>query len=201
MPEKWSLEGTYFEACNCEAACPCVFLSPPTEGACQVLNAWHIEEGGFGDVKLDGLNIMLYVNAPGLMTDGGWRVALYVDERADEAQKDALTQIFSGKAGGHPSVLFSFVEEVLGVKSVPIDYRAEGKRRSLRIPEVVEADILAIVGVDGGDVTISNTPLGISPQYPSVAAKSERVTFGDYGLELDVSGKNGFYSPFSYAGP
>jgi hypothetical protein len=143
---------------------------------------------------------MLYVNAPGLMTDGGWRVALYVDERATDAQKDALTRIFTGKVGGHPSVLFNFVEEVLGVRSVPIDYKAEGKRRSLRIPEVVEAEILAIVGVDGGDVTISNTPLGISPQYPSVAAKSERLSFGDYGFELEVSDKNGFYSPFSYTG-
>jgi len=41
----WSVEGTYIEACNCEAACPCIFLSPPTEGECSIFVGWHIENG------------------------------------------------------------------------------------------------------------------------------------------------------------
>jgi len=45
MSEKWNLSGTYFEACNCDAACPCVFLSNPTEGECTVLVAWHVDPG------------------------------------------------------------------------------------------------------------------------------------------------------------
>ncbi|MFP6650784.1 MAG: DUF1326 domain-containing protein, partial [Dehalococcoidia bacterium] len=54
---KWSISGTYFEACNCEIACPCVFLSAPTDEDCTVLIAWHIESGSFGDTALDGLNV------------------------------------------------------------------------------------------------------------------------------------------------
>ena len=75
----WSVEGTYIEACNCEAACPCIFLSPPTEGECSVLVGWHIDKGRHGDAVLDGLNAALIAFAPGNMKDGQWKVALYLD--------------------------------------------------------------------------------------------------------------------------
>jgi hypothetical protein len=65
MAEKWSLRGTYFETCNCDAACPCVMLSDPTQDDCTVLVAWHIDKGEYGDVSLDGLNVALYVRIPG----------------------------------------------------------------------------------------------------------------------------------------
>ena len=65
MAEQWKLDGAYFEACNCATACPCVLLSPPTEGECTALVAWHIDEGNFGDVDLDGLNVSLAVHSPG----------------------------------------------------------------------------------------------------------------------------------------
>jgi hypothetical protein len=57
LAESWKLDGIYMEACNCRSACPCVFLSPLTEGECTALVAWHIGEGRCGGVKLDGLNV------------------------------------------------------------------------------------------------------------------------------------------------
>jgi hypothetical protein len=59
MAESWKVSGTYFEACNCAAACPCVFLSAPTEGTCVIIAAWHIDQGNFGAVQLNGLNVAL----------------------------------------------------------------------------------------------------------------------------------------------
>ena len=82
MSESWTLKGSYFETCNCETACPCVFLSPPTEGDCTVLVAWHVDEGRFGEVALDGLNVALAVHSPGHMAEVKWKAALYLDERA-----------------------------------------------------------------------------------------------------------------------
>ena len=70
MAEKWNVAGTYFEACNCDVACPCVFLSQPTTGECKALIGWHIDEGNQGDVSLDGLNVALYVHSPGNMVEG-----------------------------------------------------------------------------------------------------------------------------------
>ena len=117
MDTQWKVAGTYFEACNCDAACPCVFTSPPTHGDCNALLGWHINQGTFADIHLDGLNAALFVYTPGHMLQTKWKVALYVDERADAKQQDALTKIFSGAAGGHLAALVPLIGEVLGVKS------------------------------------------------------------------------------------
>ncbi len=63
----WSLKGTYFESCNCDLACPCIFLSPPTQGECSVLVGWHVEDGTDEGVSLSGLNVALAVHSPGHM--------------------------------------------------------------------------------------------------------------------------------------
>lgn len=198
MATKWKLVGTYFETCNCETLCPCLFLSPPTMGECNTLAFWHIDKGNFNHVALDGLNVAMAIHCPGHMAQVKWKVALYLDARAAEAQKDALTQIFTGQVGGHLATLVSsFVGELLGIKSVTMDYRAEGKRRSFRIPHVVAADIEAFVSPSGDEATIGHTPLCVSGQ-PGVVARSTRVSYHDHGLQWELSAKHGFFSPFTY---
>jgi len=199
MSKDWKLNGTYFEACNCDAACPCVFLSDPTEDDCTVLVAWHIDEGNFDGVALDDLNVALAVLSPGNMVEVPWTAAVYFDDRATDSQKDALMQIFTGQAGGHPSRLVSHIGEVLGAKSLPMTYQAEGKRRRLQIAGIADAEIEAMnQGQGGADITIENHPLCIAPGYAVVASKSKNVTYQDYGFNWEFTGKNGFYSPFTY---
>jgi hypothetical protein len=163
-----------------------------------VLIVWHIERGRFGEVGLDGLNATLVVHSPGHMLQVKWKVALYVDERGNQAQQDALTRIFSGQAGGHLAAVAPLIGEVLGVKAAPIEYRSEGKRRTLRLGKVADAEIEGLPGQDGGDVTIGNHPFTAVPGFPAVVAKSNHMRFSDYGLECEVSSKNGFFSPFAY---
>ena len=198
LKSQWQVTGTYFETCNCETACPCVFLGPPTEGECTVIVAWHIESGAYGDTKLDGLNVVLVVHAPGQMLKTKWRVALYLDQRSNAAQAEALGKIFSGQVGGHPANLAPLIGEVLGVKSAPIEFRAEGKRRSLRIGEIASAEIEAVAGGNGRPPTIQDLPMCIAPGFPVVVGRSKRASFHDLGLDLEVTEKNGFYSPFAY---
>jgi len=201
MSQEWKLNGTYFEACNCDAACPCVFLSDPTEDDCTVLVAWHIDEGNFDGVRLDDLNVALAVLSPGNMVEVPWQAAVYFDDSATDSQKDALMQIFTGQAGGHPGRLVSHIGDVLGVSSLPMTYQAEGKRRSLQIAGVAEAEIEAMSQGQGGtDITIDNHPLCIAPGYAAVVSKSKNVTYQDHGFNWEFSGKNGFYSPFTYQG-
>jgi hypothetical protein len=136
------------------------------------------------------------------MVEGSWKVALYLDESASRDQKEGLAQIFSGQAGGHPAALAPLIEEVLGVKSAAIEYKAEGKCRSLKIPDVADVEIEAVAGQGGeGVVTIDNPPLCIAPGHSAVAAKSKRLRYHDHGQQLELSGKNGFYSPFTYQSP
>lgn len=196
---EWKLDGTYFETCNCEAACPCVFTSPPTTGECTVLIAWHVDRGAFDQVSLDGLNVALAVHAPGHMLQTKWKAAVYVDERAGEAQKNALLTIFSGKAGGHPAVLASFVGEILGAKSVPMRYASEGRKASLSVPGTIAAEIEALAGQGGGPITVAGHPLCVAPGEPATVARSKSFRYTDYGMDWQLSGRTGFMSPFAYA--
>lgn len=194
----WNLTGSYFEACNCEAACPCVFLSAPSDGECTVLVAWHIDRGNFGEVKVDGLNVALALHIPGHMAQVQWKAALYLDDKADEAQSSALTQIFAGKEGGHPAILASHIGEVIGVKSTPMTFQANGKQRSLSMGKIADVVIESIEGQGGAEVTISNHPLCIAPGHSAVAARSTHARYEDHGLSWQFSNKNGFHSAFAY---
>jgi hypothetical protein len=200
MSSQWKLNGTYFESCNCDTACPCIFLGPPTRGDCTVLVAWHIDEGHFGDTCLNGLNTVLAVHSPGHMLQTKWKAALYLDERASQEQRDSLTRIFAGQAGGHLANVAACVGEVLGVKAVPIDYRAEGKRRSVSINGLADLEIKAVPGQDGAEVTIAGPPFCVVPGIPPVVAKSKRLSYRDYGYQWELSDRNGFYSAFAYQG-
>jgi hypothetical protein len=179
----WRLEGDYFDGCNCKSICPCIFALDPTEGNCRGVAAWHIEKGHFtsgtnnaGDrnrnnnnnsIDLANLNVILTVHAPGHMFTGPkWKIALYLDEKANNDQKDALTKIFTGQAGGEFfAEIFPLVGEILGIKSVPIEFKIEDKkRRKIKIPSIVEMEI---EGLTGSDPTVeskvvnpafSNTP-------------------------------------------
>ncbi|MEH6543893.1 MAG: DUF1326 domain-containing protein [Porticoccaceae bacterium] len=200
MTTNWQLEGQYFEACNCDVACPCVFLSAPTMGECKVLIGWHINTGAYGDIALDGLNILRAIHTPGHMLEMNWNAALYLDDRASEAQTDALTQIFTGQAGGSPSKLAAHISNDLGVSSLPIIFEADGKKRSISIPDIADVEIAAIVGQGEGDVTISGHPLCVAPGNTVIVARSHHLTYTDHNMNWEINEKTAFFSPFKYVG-
>ena len=202
----WSIRGEYFENCNCTVVCPCLFstaapmTSTPTEGACEVGFAFHLDEGSFGDVRLDGLNVALIGRTPGPMVEGNWKVGLYVDERADARQQEALQAIFAGAAGGVLGSLAPLIGEVLGVKSVPIDYQREGKRRAVEIPGIMQMAVRptpSIMGEDHEVVAVNAHPF--APEGVVMAVGDEGSTWSDYGLRWDNSGRNGHYGAISWS--
>lgn len=195
----WRLEGNYFESCNCDLVCPCIFLRPPTQGFCEAFVGWHVEKGHMDNVKLDGLSVAAWLHSPGALTDGGWRLALYIDERADEAQQKALEKIFGGEVGGHPAVLAGLVGEMLGVKSVPIEFKEEGRIHHLHIPGIGTNKTEALEGEDGGDVMVSNHPLAVSPSNPVQICASTEANYKDYDVEWKQNDKVGLSAPFAYA--
>jgi len=190
----WNVKGTYIEACNCEAVCPCIFFSPPTDGSCTVVLGWHIDEGLF-----DGMNAALLAHSPGHMKDGDWKVALYVDERADEAQNQALMGIFSGQAGGHLANLGPLISEVLGARPAAISLNASAGNFSLSVDGLGSAEAQAIEGQGGGAVTVAGHPLAISPGETATVARASELKLDDYGFTLDLSGKAAMSAPFSYS--
>jgi hypothetical protein len=194
----WRLQGRYFETCNCAVACPCVWLQPPSEDECKLLAAWHIDTGHLENIGLDGLNVALACYAPENMIKGGWSAALYLDERADDTQTEALTRIFTGQVGGHLRVLLGFVGKVWGIRKVAINYSEEGDTRRLSIPGIAEAEIQSIQGLSCGESSIDNPPLCVVTSHPATVAKSKRYLYQDHGQDWEFSERNGFHSAFIY---
>jgi hypothetical protein len=92
----FSVEGDYFEVCNCDVSCNCVWLGPATQDNCDVMFAWHVTRGSKDGVDLSGLNAVMVVHTQKRMTDGGWKLALYLDDRATAEQSEALGAVFPG---------------------------------------------------------------------------------------------------------
>lgn len=196
----WQVTGSYFEACNCEVACPCVFLEAPSTGECTAVVGWHVEEGDHEGTDLAGCNVALAVRSPGTMHEVPWQVALYLGDDASPAQTEALGAIFSGAAGGHPAVLGAHIGEVLGVATAPISFTSDGGSRTMTVGEAVDVKVTAVAGQGGEQVTITNHPLCIAPGEPAVLARSEHMRVTDHGFAWELSDRNGLFSPFTYSG-
>ena len=109
MPEQnWSLRGEYMESCNCDYLCPCVYTNPQgpaTHDNCMAVLVFRIDDGRSGATQLSGLKFALVIRSGKVMADGNWIFGAIVDETADPAQRQALSAIASGEAGGPPSVI------------------------------------------------------------------------------------------------
>jgi hypothetical protein len=154
--------------------------------------------GRYEEVQLDDLNAALFAYAPGHMLQTKWQVALYLDERADERQREALGKIFSGQAGGPLGALGPLLGEVLAVKPAAIDYMVNGKQRSLSIAAVGDMESAATERQNGADASIINHPFTPVPGFPALVCRSSRLNYRDHGFNIEISQKNGFYSPFAY---
>lgn len=197
--DNWSIKGNYFESCTCDLICPCITLKPPTTGTCTALLGWHIDEGHLDDLEINDLNVAMFLQAPGLLTEGGFKVALYVDERASEAQFDAITQMYSGQLGGHLAVVCSLVGEVVSVKQTSIDYSVDGKTRRLKVGDGIgESEVVEVEGADGGPVIVSNPPLAIAPGNDITISDTVRVAYNDNGVTHEHSGTVSLASNFAY---
>src|SRR5690349_17382892 len=120
----WHVEGTYFENCNCDFACPCTvtsFVSPGTEDRCKVVLAFHVTGGEVDGLDVSGRSVALVADAPPQMVEGNWKVGLIVDDKASKEQVDKLAGVFSGQLGGPMGNLAPLVGQVLGVEQHRIE--------------------------------------------------------------------------------
>ncbi|TMB87207.1 MAG: DUF1326 domain-containing protein, partial [Chloroflexi bacterium] len=99
-PTNWMMKGQVVISCNCDYGCPCNVNGRPTSGKCEGGWTWHVEQGSYGDLRLDGLNIGLYANWPAAIHEGNGIATYLVDERADEPQRTALRGLLEGNGGG-----------------------------------------------------------------------------------------------------
>jgi hypothetical protein len=198
----WYLQGDYFESCNCAVLCPCIHnpMAVPTEGHCDVGLAFHIVEGRFHDIVLDGLNFLVAASTPTVMAEGNWKTAVYIDEQANSQQRDALGQILSGEIGGPARRWMRLTGNFLGIRYVPITFTMAGKTRSITIPNIIDFQVEGIEAPGQTEVMmLMNTA---HPVNSSLAlARGTGNTYTDHGMRWDNTGKNGHYAPFTWRWP
>jgi hypothetical protein len=202
---RWNLQGDYFENCNCDFLCPCLFAPTgpltalPTEGYCDAMLAFHVDRGAYGGVSLDGLSAVLALHADGAMGSGGWKVGIYFDERANDGQREALGAIFSGGAGGPMGAFAPLIGEVLGTKFVPITFTKDGRRRAVQIPNVVHMAVNGVPSMNPDSEVWVESGHPVAPAKLALATGEANSTFNDMGMHWDNSGKNGHYAAINWS--
>lgn len=202
--QKWHLSGDYFENCNCNVVCPCLvstnapLTSRPSQGVCDVALAFHIDKGSYGTVSLNGLNVAVVVHTPGVMAEGNWTLAAYIDERANEQQTMALGAIFGGTEGGPMAAFAPLIGKNLGAKKVPIKYTVTGKSRSAEIPGIMHMAVDPIPTAHSSGEILATVGHPVADTL-ALAVGVKGSTFADHGMRWDNSGKNGHYAPINWA--
>ncbi len=208
----WQVRGDWFDVCKCNIPCPCTFAQPPTYGDCQAVLAYHIREGHYGDVPLDGLNLVAVATFEGNIWAGeatGFRFGIFIDERTDERQQAAMLTIFSGQGGGMPAQLGAIwgEPEVLGVEAAPIEVEVAADLSHWRAE--IPGKVLASAEALGGPTTASGervqtlNPPG-SEVGPGGAATWGRATadrVDALGLRFEWDGRSSKHIPFDWSGP
>ena len=200
----WSIRGEYMETCNCQLLCPCItsnLAATPSEGDCKAAVALHISQGSKDGVALDDLSFIVMLHSPGPMGAGNMTVGLIVDDRASQAQVDAITAIATGAAGGPMAALAPLVGRIAGVEKRPITYTAEGLKRIVRAAELVDqvCEGLPSVVTPGEAITIDNVAHPVNTRL--ALAKATRSRFNVFGIRWDDSSgtRNGHFAPFAWS--
>ncbi len=199
----WQMSGDYFETCSCDYVCPCIpanLAAMPTKGWCNFAMVFHIEKGNSDAVNLNGLTFAVVGRSPEIMGKGNWAVGLIVDDQASPEQKQAITSIASGQAGGPPAILTSVVGQLLGVESRRIQFKKDGMRRSVSIPEMLDQGCEGVASMvnPAEPLYIDNT---MHPASSRLAlAKATASHLHAFGLNWDdTSGSNnGHFAPFNW---
>jgi hypothetical protein len=180
--------------------CPCNFSFDhgATYDYCRVTLVFNIRDGEIEGTNVSGRTLALIADSPKVMTEGNWRVGIFVDDDTSDEQIEKLTGVFGGQMGGPMAGLAPLIGEVLGVERAPIEVVEEGLSHSVRIGDAVDFEVEDIVpfGVETGE------PAKLTGVFHPVAseltaAEAKRSKISAFGIEFE--GKTGLSSAFSWA--
>jgi hypothetical protein len=196
----WNLKGTYVETCSCELMCPCnmSFDHGATYDYCRVTLVFSVDEGEIEGTDVSGLKVAAIVESPKVMTEGNWRLGMFVDDRATTEQMEKLTAVFGGQKGGPMEGVVPLVGEIVGVEQAPIEVVDDGHRHSVRIGNAIDFEIEDIVpfGIETGQ------PVRLVGMFHPAAsefnaAEAKRSSIDAFGIRYE--GKSGLSTEFSWA--
>jgi hypothetical protein len=176
----WNLKGSYAETCSCELMCPCnlSFDHGATYDYCRATLAFDIREGEVDGVDVRGRRVVAIIDTPKVMTDGNWRLGMFVDDQATDEQFDKLVQVFGGQLGGPMAALGPLVGEVVGVERAAIEMRDDGLLHSVRVGDAIDFEVEDIVpfgSEDGRPVRVDGTFHPAGPNLTIAGARRSRI--------------------------
>jgi hypothetical protein len=196
----WHIQGDYVEACNCDYGCPCNFNGFPSKGYCEAIVAFKIHTGSHGTTRLDGLAVYEVLKWPKAIHDGNGVVALFIDEKATEEQRNALIKIISGAEGGLPfEILATTVSEMKGPFFVPITFESNGTKTRVAV-EGSEAELTPHTNpVTGEDHEVHTVLPDGFLWKDGLAAKSKTNVSRVEGVEFDWTGQNAYFAKYEWS--
>jgi hypothetical protein len=199
----WAISGSYLEACNCEAICPCRRIGGrsggrSTYGECLGALSWAVAEGRAGDLELSGLGAVLVLRYSDDEPGSPWTFTLYLDQQAETPRQEALAKILLGELGGTPSVQFPWVfkdSNLLGWRPAAIEIDHTPGRGWFRVGEQVTVRIR-------GPVPDQEPVTCVIPGHHRSGTElyAERLEVREEPpLSFELSGKCAYESSFEYS--
>jgi len=188
------------EACTCNAICPCWVGQDPDGGVCEGTIAWHFDKGDVDGVDVSGLTFAVLVHLPGNALAGNWRAIAFVDDKASEAQEQALLSVYTGKQGGPVADLAALVGEVVGVERAPITFDLGKGKGQLKIGSFVDAEMEPFEGATGQRTTLCDAVFSVIPGAPAYVGRAPKLKASGpaLGLNLDLQGQSAVQGAFRF---
>jgi hypothetical protein len=183
------LEGTYFEACSCEVVCPCTasMALGATYDRCRVTLIFNIVEGDVDGTDVGGTVVAAVADTPKVMSEGNWRLGVFIDDGASDDQVAKLGAVFGGQLGGPMEALGPLVSENLGMERARIEVREDGLRHAVTIGDAIDIEIEDVVpfgAQDGEPVRMVGV---FHPAGPDLTvATATRSSVDAFGIQYEA---------------
>jgi hypothetical protein len=194
----YQLEGRLLEVCTCNILCPCWVGEDPDSGVCDGTLGWHVDKGTVDGVDVSGHSIVALCHIPGNILKGNWNIRLYVDDKATAPQKDALVAVWTGKKGGPVADLAKLVSRVDAIEQVPIEFRVEGVKGTLKVGQAIDAALEPYKGATGKETTLHDTIFTTIPGSPAYVGKASHYKATAPGFHVNLQNHNAVSGRFRF---
>jgi len=188
----WSIKGPHLANCNCAYGCPCQFNALPSDGSCRAVIAWRIDEGHYGDVRLDGLYAVNTYSWPGAVHQGNGSLQSIIDERADPAQRAAIAAILQGEGAPPGTVMLQIYRAMCSTvhpplfKPIGMEFDMEGRSATLSVAGVIKTTIEPIKNPVTGAAHRARIELPMGKEF-NLAEVASGTTQASGAVPLDLS--------------
>jgi hypothetical protein len=189
------------EVCSCDVICPCWAGQDPDGGTCDGILAYHVDSGSIDGTDVSGLSYAILLHIPGNVLQGNWRIVVYIDDNASEAQQEALLSALTGKLGGPMADIAQLVGEVAAVERAAITFEVDQGKGTLRIGPSITADMESLAGATGQPMTMHDTVFTTIPGEPMYVGKAPtfQVNIPQYGFSIDLRDHSSVQGAFRFA--